>query len=66
MVKALQNINKNIAKKNRFVFFNFTNALLVPNALTEVGRFYRAKGIKNISVFIVLAFLSLLLGVLGS
>ena len=59
--KALDHRNLEVAKKNYFTSFNFSNALWVPNGLTLEGREYRQKALRNLVVFIgVVCLLALL------
>ncbi len=54
LAKALSHTNKEVASRNRYISFNFTNAIWIHNGLTEVGCRYRTKALVNLGVFMVL------------
>jgi len=53
--KALSHKNKDVTENNYFSSFNFTNAIWIPNGLTEKGQEYRAKAIKDFGIFVFLS-----------
>ncbi len=63
-IKARSNMNKDIASHNDFTSMNSYNVLWVPNALTNTGREYRLKAIKNICIFFGLLGITFLLNYL--
>ncbi len=57
--RAISNRNLSVSAAHPDTKFNICNALWVKNALTDEGKQYRIKGLKNIALFLCLLFITM-------